>query len=99
MGVTYVLPWALAVVLASGASLWSLSLLSLAVLVRVSLALTVGVGILQDEQVLRDLWLLPLRDCFGLFFWAWSYASDVVVWRGERFRLKDGRMERVEPSA
>jgi ceramide glucosyltransferase len=99
MGVTYVLPWALAVVLASGASLWSLSLLSMAVLVRVSLALTVGVGILQDEQVLRDLWLLPLRDCFGLFFWVWSYASDVVVWRGERFRLKDGRMERVEPSA
>jgi ceramide glucosyltransferase len=96
LGVTYVLPWALAVVVASGFSLWGLSLLSIALLVRVSVALTVGVGILRDGQVLRDLWLLPLRDCFGLFFWAWSYASDVVVWRGERFRLKRGKMERVE---
>jgi ceramide glucosyltransferase len=94
--VTYVLPWALAVVVASGCSLWSLSMLSMALLVRVGVALTVGVGILRDGQVLRDLWLLPVRDCFGLFFWAWSYASDVVVWRGERFRLKDRVMERIE---
>jgi ceramide glucosyltransferase len=95
LGVTYVLPWALACVLASGGALWSFSLLSLALLVRVSVALTVGVGILRDGQVLRDIWLLPLRDCFGLFFWAWSYASDVVVWRGERFRLKRGVLNRV----
>jgi ceramide glucosyltransferase len=96
LGVTYMLPWAMAAVVASGGALWGFSLLSLAMLVRVSVALTVGVGILRDGQVLRDLWLLPVRDCFGLFFWAWSYASDVVVWRGERFRLKDGVMERIE---
>jgi ceramide glucosyltransferase len=96
LGVTYVLPWALAVMVASGGSLWSISMLSMALLVRVGVALTVGVGILRDGQVLRDLWLLPVRDCFGLFFWAWSYASDTVVWRGERFRLKSGVMERLE---
>jgi ceramide glucosyltransferase len=94
MGVTYVVPWALAAVVASGFSLWAISMLSMALLVRMSLALTVGVGILLDGQVLRDVWLLPLRDCFGLFFWAWSYASDVVVWRGEKFRLKRGVLER-----
>jgi ceramide glucosyltransferase len=95
LGVTYVLPWALLAVVASGCSLWSLSLLSMALLVRVGVALTVGVGVLRDGQVLRDIWLLPLRDCFGLFFWAWSYASDVVVWRGEKFRLKRGVLKRV----
>jgi ceramide glucosyltransferase len=95
MGVTYVLPWALLAVVASGCSLWSLSLLSMALLVRVGVALTVGVGVLRDGQVLRDIWLLPLRDCFGLFFWAWSYASDIVVWRGEKFRLKRGVLSRV----
>lgn len=98
MGITYVVPWAMATVVASGGALWAISMLSVALLVRVSVALTVGVGILRDGQVLRDVWLLPLRDCFGLFFWAWSYASDVVVWRGERFRLKRGRMQRVEGS-
>jgi ceramide glucosyltransferase len=95
LGVTYVLPWAMATVLASGIALWSVSLLSLALLVRVTVALTVGVGILRDGQVLRDLWLLPLRDCFGLFFWAWSYASDEVVWRGERFHLRRGKLQRI----
>jgi len=93
--VTYVLPWALLAVVASGCSLWSLSLLSMALLVRMGVALTVGVGVLRDGQVLRDIWLLPLRDCFGLFFWAWSYASDIVVWRGERFRLKRGVLSRA----
>ena len=92
LGLTYVLPWAMAAVLASGFTLWSFSLLSIALLLRVSVALRVGVGILRDGQVLRDLWLLPLRDCFGLFFWAWSYAGDVVVWRGERFHLQRGRL-------
>jgi ceramide glucosyltransferase len=95
LGVTYMVPWALAAVVASGGALWSWSLLSLTVLVRVSVALTVGVGILRDGQVLRDLWLLPVRDCFGLFFWAWSYASDEVVWRGERFRLEGGKIQEI----
>jgi ceramide glucosyltransferase len=98
LGVTYVLPWALAALIASGFSLWGFSLLSLALLVRISVALQVGVGVLRDGQVLRDLWLLPLRDCLGLFFWAWSYASDVVVWRGEKFRLKRGKMLRIDAS-
>jgi ceramide glucosyltransferase len=94
LGVTYVLPWALATVVATGGALWSFSLLSLALLVRVSVALTVGVGILRDGQVLRDFLLLPLRDVFGLFFWAWSFAGDTVVWRGEKFLLRRGKLER-----
>jgi ceramide glucosyltransferase len=95
LGVTYVLPWAMLTVLASGGALWSISLLSVALLVRVAVALNVGVGVLRDGQVLRDLWLLPLRDCFAMFFWVWSYASDVVVWRGEKFRLKRGELRKI----
>jgi ceramide glucosyltransferase len=93
--VTYGLPWAMMTCVASGFALWSFSLLSVVVLARVAVALSVGVGVLRDEQVLRDLWLLPLRDFFGLVFWAWSFAEDTGVWRGERFRLRDGRLMRV----
>lgn len=96
LGVTYMVPWALLAVVASAGALWSWSLLSLALLVRMAVALTVGVGILNDVQVLRYLLLLPLRDCFALFFWVWSFADNTVVWRGLRFRLKDGTLERVE---
>ena len=92
MGTTYCIPWAALNCVASGFALWSFTLLSLVMLARVTVALSVGVGVLGDAQVLRDIWLLPLRDFFGLGFWAWSYASDTVVWRGERFRLRNGRL-------
>jgi ceramide glucosyltransferase len=95
LAVTYVLPWAIMTCIASGFALWSFTLLSLALLARVAVALTAGVGILRDPQVLRDLWLLPLRDCFGLLFWLWSFAGDTILWRGERFRLHNGRLEKV----
>jgi ceramide glucosyltransferase len=92
LGITYCIPWAVLNCVASGFALWSFTLLSLVVLARVAVALSVGVGVLGDAQVLRDIWLLPLRDFFGLGFWVWSYASDTVVWRGERFRLRNGRL-------
>jgi ceramide glucosyltransferase len=95
LGVTYCLPWAMMTVFASGFALWSFTLLSLVLLARITVALSVGVGVLRDGQVLRDLWLLPLRDCFGLLFWAWSFAGDTVVWRGEEFHLKNGRIARI----
>jgi ceramide glucosyltransferase len=95
LGITYALPWALMTCVASGFALWSFSLLSVVAVARVAVALSVGVGVLGDGQVLRDLWLLPLRDFFGLGFWAWSFAGDTVVWRGELFHLRDGRITPV----
>jgi ceramide glucosyltransferase len=95
LGITYCIPWAVLNCVASGFALWSFSLLSLVLLARVSVALSVGVGLLRDEQVLRDIWLLPLRDFFGLVFWAWSFASHTVVWRGEHFTLENGRISRA----
>ena len=95
LGITYALPWALMTCVASGFALWSFSLLSIVVLARVAVALSVGIGVLRDDQVLRDLWLLPLRDFFGLGFWAWSFAEDTVVWRGELFALRNGRIARL----
>jgi ceramide glucosyltransferase len=95
LGITYALPWAIMTCVASGFALWSFSLLSVVLLARVAVALSVGVGVLGDPQVLRDLWLLPLRDFFGLWFWAWSFAGDTVVWRGQLFTLRNGRITPV----
>ncbi|HEX3437777.1 MAG TPA: bacteriohopanetetrol glucosamine biosynthesis glycosyltransferase HpnI [Pseudacidobacterium sp.] len=89
---TFGLPWALFNVLASGVSLFSSALLSLILAARVTLALAVGVGILRDVEVLRDLWLLLPRDLIALCIWAWSYAGNTVSWRGEEFVLKDGKL-------
>jgi ceramide glucosyltransferase len=92
---TYGLPWALCNLVASGASLPSIALLSLTLLARVSLALAVGVGVLGDRQVIRDLWLLPARDVVALGIWIWSFAGNTVAWRGQHFSLKDGKMSRM----
>ncbi|HZU08396.1 MAG TPA: bacteriohopanetetrol glucosamine biosynthesis glycosyltransferase HpnI [Pseudacidobacterium sp.] len=89
---TFGLPWALLNVVASGADLFSIALLSLVFAARVMLALAVGVGVLRDLEVLRDLWLLPLRDALALCVWAWSYAGNTVVWRGQEFGLKNGKL-------
>lgn len=91
----HAVPWALATVIATGASLPSLTLLSLVLFLRTLVALTGGVGVLRDGQVLRDILLLPVRDCFALLLWVWTYAGNDIVWRGERFRLRKGVMERV----
>ncbi|WP_419804725.1 bacteriohopanetetrol glucosamine biosynthesis glycosyltransferase HpnI [Terriglobus sp.] len=91
----HAVPWALAHVIATAASLPSITLLSMVLFLRTLVALSGGVGLLRDGQVLRDILLLPVRDCFSLLLWAWVYASDEIVWRGERFRLRRGVMERV----
>ena len=93
---THTLPLALANVIASGASFWSLWLLCLAFCLRLGAAMQVGVGVLRDRQVLRDLWLLPVRDCVGFAVWVWSFASHAIEWRGERFVLKNGRLVKAE---
>jgi len=93
---TFGLPWALANVIASAASLDSIALFSVMLCVRIAMALSVGVGVLGDRGTLRDLWLLPLRDIVALAVWFWSFADDAVVWRGERFHLCAGKLVRQE---
>jgi ceramide glucosyltransferase len=93
------LAWAALNFVACGFSLPALALLSMTLLFRVSLALGVGVGILNDGQVLRDLWLILPRDLIALGLWGWSYASDTVEWRGEHLHLKNGKITRQAPEA
>jgi ceramide glucosyltransferase len=92
---TFGLPWAIFNIIASGFALESIALLSLTCLARVTVALSVGVGILNDRQVLRNLWLLPLRDLFALWTWIWSFAGNTITWRGETFTLENGNLKPV----
>lgn len=93
---TYGLGWALLNVVASGASLVSFWLLALNFFLRLSLAMTAGAEVLHDRDVLPHLWLVPLRDAIAMGLWVAGFASHSVVWRGQRFLLRDGRLEREE---
>ena len=92
---TFGLGWALLNVVASGVSLVSLWLLALAFLLRLALAGAVGVNVLGDTQVLANFWLLPVRDVVAMGTWVAGFAGNTIVWRGERFEVRDGKLRRV----
>jgi ceramide glucosyltransferase len=87
--------WALVNVLASGLSPLSLWLLGMSFFLRLAQAMTVGAGVLGDHEVLPNLWLLPLRDAIAMALWMAGFAGDTIVWRGERFALKGGKLQRA----
>jgi len=92
---THGLSWALLNVLASGLSPLSLWLLGLSFFLRLALAMTVGARVLADHDVLPSLWLLPARDVVAMGLWVAGFASNTIVWRGERFAVKDGKLSSV----
>jgi ceramide glucosyltransferase len=93
--VTFGLVWAALAVMAAPRAWWTWLVLAVTVALRLTSAVVVGRGVLADPQVLRDLWLLPLRDLVGLAIWLVSYFGDEVEWRGMRFKLHDGKLEQI----
>ena len=87
--------WAIVNVLASGLSPVSLWLLGLSFFLRLAQAMTVGAGVLADHELLPNLWLLPLRDAIAMGLWVVGFAGDTIVWRGERFALNNGKLQKV----
>lgn len=92
--VTHGLGWALLNVLAGGISFVSLWLLGMAFFLRLGSAMMVGTAVLADHRLLDNLWMLPARDLVAMGLWVAGFAGDTIVWRGERFLLKDGKLER-----
>ena len=93
---TFGILWALLNVVAAHASLWSWVVLGFVLALRGAVAMVVGTAVLGDRSVSGGLWLLPLRDLMAVGVWIASFAGHTVTWRGDRFRLKNGRLTRLE---
>jgi len=91
---THGLALAILNVIASGLSPVSLWLLAMSLFLRFGLAMTVGAEVLGDRQVLANLWLLPVRDVIAMGLWVAGFVGNTIVWRGQRFVLRDGRLEK-----
>jgi ceramide glucosyltransferase len=92
---THGLAWALLNLMASGVSPLSLWLLGMSFFLRLTLAMMVGAEVMGDHQVLPNLWLLPLRDVAAMGLWTAGFAGNTIVWRGERFQVKDGVLHKA----
>jgi ceramide glucosyltransferase len=93
---TFGILWALLAVAASGGALWSWGTLGSTVFLRFAVALAVGWKVLQDRQVLRYVWMIPLRDLVAVVVWIVSLGGHTVTWRGDQFELRDGKLTRVD---
>jgi ceramide glucosyltransferase len=93
---TFGILWALLAVAASGGALWSWGTLGSTVFLRFAVALAVGWKVLQDRQVLRYVWMIPLRDLVAVVVWIVSLGGHTVTWRGDQFKLRDGKLTRVD---
>jgi ceramide glucosyltransferase len=94
---TFGLPWALLALIASQGAIWSWALLGATGIIRFCMALVVGRGVLRDRQVTRWMGLIPLRDCIAALVWLASFVGHTIDWRGKRFHLKNGKLERAKP--
>jgi ceramide glucosyltransferase len=91
---TFAIPWALLAFALSHAAGWGWILLAITVAVRLAVAAAVGHRVLHDRTVLPELWIIPLRDVIAPLVWIASFAGSGVAWRGDRFRLKGGKLVR-----
>jgi ceramide glucosyltransferase len=94
---TFGLLWGFLALTAAQAAPWSCTVAGAVILLRIAVALAVGVSVLHDRSISRRLWLLPLRDLIAVCVWLASFFGHTVVWRGERFTLKQGRLLRTSP--
>jgi ceramide glucosyltransferase len=87
--------WSLLAVIASRAAMWAWVALGITLVLRFAVAMVVGGSVLEDRKGLKALWLLPLRDLAAVAIWIASLGGHTVTWRGDRFRLKRGKLTRV----
>ncbi len=89
-GLTFSVPFGILTCLADvplGHARLGAVLLAFSVLSRAGLAWLVAGEVVKERALLRTALLYPLRDLMGFFFWAASYMSDTILWRGRVYRL------------
>jgi ceramide glucosyltransferase len=89
-----ILAWAGAWMLGMPGLAWGL--LAFSVLGRSLQAWVVGKYVVRKRRTWPTMILFPVRDLMGMLFWALSYTSNRILWRGELYELvEDGRMRKA----
>lgn len=84
---TFGLPWAVLAAAASHSFAWAVGYLLAYLVLRLTMAWTIGVWGLGDPVVRRRIWLVPMRDAVNFFVWAAGFFFSKVQWRGKEYRV------------
>jgi ceramide glucosyltransferase len=95
---THGLPWAVLAAFIAPSKVIAAVYLASYLLLRLTMAWTVGVWALGDDVARRRLWLVPLRDAIHFLIWLASFASNRVSWGDRQFTMKNGQMVPVRSS-
>ncbi len=74
----------------AGRPLLGLGLVGWSIASRWVIAWAAGWLVVRDRSLFALVVLYPLRDLMGLAFWAASYFSSRIVWRGKEYDLLEG---------
>ncbi len=96
---THGLAWALLAAAVAPTALISAAYLAAYVVLRGTMAWTVGVWGVQDQLLRRKMWLVPLRDAFAFVVWVTSFFKKRITWRGSDYYIRDKRLVPAEPRA
>lgn len=86
----YGLPVVLLAPWLSAEAAWAMPLALTTVLLRLSAGWITGVSLARDPLMRKHIWLLPLRDAWGLLIWICSFLGNRIIWREQRYRLTPG---------
>lgn len=94
--ITHSTVWALLLAVMGRFHGGALALLGVQQLVRWTVGLVIGCGVLKSEGLAAWFWLLPASDVLNFSLWLGSWCGNTVLWRGDRYRLTGGgRMVRI----
>lgn len=86
--ITFAIVWTIAV--ACGGLWWTAVAL---LVIRLAMAVCCGWFVLRSPDVWKYIYVIPLRDLWGVAVWAAGLLGNTVEWRGRRLRLdQEGRI-------
>jgi ceramide glucosyltransferase len=91
---TFTLPWSVLTLVLAGGAGWAWGLLASALAARFVMAAVTARCVLRDREFWRWSWLLPARDFLAVLIWMGGLWGRKIVWRGEVFDLKHGKLAR-----
>ena len=92
--VTFGLWWAAISAVVTRGSAFTLAAIALVFALR-WIMLAAYSSALGDAYAAKSWWLVPVRDLISPVVWLCSISGSKIVWRGETFQLRSGKLQRL----